>query len=295
MVKTGQAITAIFVAFLGGIIWLGRTLWIDDLRYPFIYRVSGGDPSLNRAHLSTETELPCAKYEFIYARGSSEPSPLGYHVGPKLVNELYNQLGDSKEDILVVGLDWQATFDVPTSPLAGMERLEERVKRRAKQCPDMSFALAGYSQGAHAIRGALQNLTKHKNQIKAIAVYGDPLSSIGWPNYYAGRVLNLCNPGDRGCGGNGIVRHFVYEMSGSKLHVAAGEFIAEKIQEEGKRGGSATVKALPPVEDGPAFVIPWKAFPPPNWKVDYPGGYVAPTVGLKGVGMEEIKNWRDVL
>ncbi|KAF2093442.1 alpha/beta-hydrolase [Rhizodiscina lignyota] len=286
---------AILVAIVGSITWLGRTLWIDELRYPFMFRISGGDPSLNVAWKSTETDLPCAKYEIIYARGSTEPTPLGYLIGPKLAAELRKHLGDDPKEALIVGLDWMANFVLPDSGVQGIERLIERVQRRAKQCPNMHFALAGYSQGADVIRISLQSLTDYKEQIRAIAVWGDPLTSIGWPPYYKGRVLNLCNPGDRACGGKGIIRHFIYATERDELHVPAAEFIAEKLKDEREGTGPAAFERLPVIGAGVAFLFPWKEFPPPEWQVDFPEGVVAPTIGLKGVGMQDIKAWKDEL
>lgn len=289
MARLAVAITSILVALLAGLAYVGRTLYNEETRYPFVYSLFGADPKLNAAWLSTETMLPCTKLEVIWARGSTEPSPLGYMIGPKFKLAIEKNLGMDAQDVLIIGLDYMATFELPLSPQTGIERLAERVRRRAKQCPDMSFALAGYSQGADVIYYALSHLEEQKDRIVALTPFAHPLVSIGWPPYYKGRVLNLCNPGDRGCGGSGLLKHFYYGANGTELHEAAAQFIAKKFREgPSSSRGPASLDHLPPPGSGGSFLLPWKAWPPREWTDEFKGGWVPPTVGLQGETMKDI-------
>lgn len=289
MARPVLIITSFLVALLAGLFYVGRILWNPETRFPFVYGLLKADPKLNAAWLSTETMLPCTKLEVIWARGSTEPPPLGYMIGPKFKLAIEKNLGINPEEVLVIGLDYMATFDLPASPEQGIARLAERVKRRAKQCPDMRFVLAGYSQGSDVLYYSLESIAEHKDKIVAITPFAHPLVSIGFPPYYSGRVLNLCDQGDRGCGGKGLLKHFYYGANRTELHEIAAQFIAKKVKEApSSSSGPAFLDKLPPPGAGGSFLLPWKAWPPQEWTEEYKGGVVPPTVGLKGETIKDV-------
>lgn len=74
----------------------------------------------------------------------------------------------------------------------------------------MKFAMTGYSQGADVIHHSLQELDGLQERIAGIAMFGDPLTSVGFPPAYEGRVYNVCHEGDRACGGEGTIGHLGY-------------------------------------------------------------------------------------
>jgi Mg-chelatase subunit ChlD len=65
-------------------------------------------------------------------------------------------------------LDYKHSVD------AGVTNLVKVVKARAARCPDVKLVLAGYSQGAHVVRDALNRLGPLASHIGAVALFGDP-------------------------------------------------------------------------------------------------------------------------
>lgn len=279
---------SIFAAFLAAVGWLGNTLYKAELRNPLIYRWFGLDPGENAAWLSTETDLPCSKLEVIWARGSLEPAPLGFLLGPRFKQEVEKRFSAS-EDAVFIGLDYPA-IPSESSIDYGKDSLTERISRRSKQCPEMSFALAGYSQGADVIRYTISDLAPYAERIKSITVFGDPVTSIGYPPYYAKRVLSICNPLDRGCGGTAILGHFGYGSKANHLlTVSAAEWVEEKTGDEMAGKGKKSFAALPPKGEGGQFLLPWAPWPPVNWHKDFIDGEPVQVIGVIGVdSMDQI-------
>ncbi|TGZ78440.1 alpha/beta-hydrolase [Ascodesmis nigricans] len=224
----------------------------------------------------TDQQHPCYALEHIVARGSTEPSPLGVNLGPALQQEVSSALGG---DVLTIGLIYPATFDLPDSPETGIRNLVTRIKERSAQCPSMRFALSGYSQGADIVHHALTfHLTSYSHLITSISVFGDPLSSIGWPPIYQHRVINVCDSADRACGGVGTSGHTKYGKT--ELHKKAVQFIVDRFRVAAPTPGDtrATMKALPEPGEAAGFLLPWVRWPPREWKSLYTDGLVVEPV-----------------
>ncbi|KAL1957820.1 hypothetical protein VTO42DRAFT_5538 [Malbranchea cinnamomea] len=225
----------------------------------------------------TDEEHPCYPYELIICRATTEPSPLGAQLGPRTKDTIEAILGES---ILVVGLIYPASFDIPESPETGIRNLVTRIRSRAEQCPDIKFALTGYSQGADVIHHSLQQLAELQDRIAAIAMFGDPLTSVGFPPAYEGRVYNTCNSRDRACGGRGTIGHLAYGRQ-PEAYEPAVDFIVERLQEASPPVPSdprPTLAALPPAGDAADFLNPLVTWPPRDWAQQYTDGWVAEPV-----------------
>ena len=231
-------------------------------------------PILTRAQ--TEQDHPCYPYELIICRGSTEPSPLGSSLGPNTKTAIEEILGDS---ILVIGLIYPATFELPDSPETGVRNLVTRIEARAKQCPDMKFGLTGYSQGADVIHHSLQQLEGLQDRIAAMAMFGDPLTTVGFPPAYEGRVHNVCDNGDRACGGDGTLGHLTYGRT-PEAYEPAVEFIAKGLQEGTPKPSDprATMAQLPTAGEAADFLNPLVEWPPEDWAQKYTDGWVAEPV-----------------
>lgn len=228
-------------------------------------------------HAQTDQEHPCYPYELIICRGSTEPSPLGFSLGPNTKTSIETALEDS---ILTIGLIYPATFDIPDSPETGVRNLVARIEARAKQCPDMKFALTGYSQGADVIHHSLQQLEQHQGRISAIAMFGDPLTSVGFPPVYEGRVHNVCDNGDRACGGEGTSGHLAYGRT-PEAYEPAVNFIVQRLEGTSSPEPSdprATMAQLPSAGDAADFLNPIVEWPPKDWAQKYADGWVAKPV-----------------
>lgn len=114
-------------------------------------------------------------------------------------------------------------------------------------------------------------------------MFGDPLTTVGWPPVYEGRVINVCDPADRACGGRGTSGHMTYGKT--NLHKMAVEFIVDRFKNGVPAGypkdNRATMKALPKAGDAANFLMPFVRWPPRDWATKYTDGWKAPTVGLK--------------
>jgi len=71
-----------------------------------------------------------------------------------------------------------------------------------RQCPDTKVVLAGYSQGARCIHGALEK-SEHPvdgSQIAAVVAFGDPLNGENsFKNVNREKVLQVCGDSDDRC------------------------------------------------------------------------------------------------
>ncbi|KAK2767495.1 hypothetical protein FQN54_003652 [Arachnomyces sp. PD_36] len=225
----------------------------------------------------TDQEHPCYKYELIICRGSDEPSPLGVSLGPNTKATIEPILGD---DILAIGLIYPATFELPYSPETGIRNLVARIQARAEQCPDMKFALTGFSQGADVVHHSLQELADVQDRIVGIATFGDPLTSIGFPPVYEGRAYNTCDKLDRSCGGEGIDGHSAYGDD-PEAYEPAVDFLVERLEEEKSpepTDSTETMAELPSAGDAAAFLDLQVEWPPADWAQKYPDGWVAEPV-----------------
>lgn len=79
----------------------------------------------------------------------------------------------------------------------GQTDVVNRLKKMDKECPDMKFALVGYSQGAMVMHQADPNIPADiRKKIVAAAMFGDPVHQAG-PGYISGvQSVNVCNYGN---------------------------------------------------------------------------------------------------
>lgn len=74
-----------------------------------------------------------------------------------------------------------------------------RLVSQSELCPDQTFALVGYSQGAGVMHSAADKVPKELfPKIKALAMFGDPGERLGreFPAELQGKVLQNCAEGD---------------------------------------------------------------------------------------------------
>jgi len=122
----------------------------------------------------------CSKYELIVGRGTGEPGPFGAVVGDPLVATVTKLLPGSRG----YAVQYPANFDLTKSPNIGVDDVINRLNKQNKECPDQTFVLVGYSQGAGIMHGALNPAGSGTGRpvldksvlpkIKALVMFGDP-------------------------------------------------------------------------------------------------------------------------
>ena len=104
----------------------------------------------------------CKPITLLFARGTSEGGNIGSSVGPPLERQLESTFGVAK--IATQGVNYPADFQGATSgainpkTAAGSTNMAQLTQQALKACPSTKVVLAGYSQGAEQVHGALMNL-----------------------------------------------------------------------------------------------------------------------------------------
>ena len=173
----------------------------------------------------------CPDVELVFARGTSEPAGLG-RVGRALSDQLATSLGG--RSLGVYAVNYPASYDF-LAAADGAADVTNRLTTMSKTCPNTRFVLGGYSQGAAVMDMLLgipplgekvgdvgsappmpQSLA---SKVAAVAVFGNPATKFGNPATvalppFAGKVIDLCNPGDPICSqGRNPLAHVSYEKS----------------------------------------------------------------------------------
>lgn len=141
----------------------------------------------------------CSAVTLIFARGTTEVGNMGTCVGPELASALRAEI----PSLSVQGVDYPANsagnteYGASGGPYMAMLAREAR-----RQCPDTKIVLAGYSQGARCIHGALEK-SEHPvdgNMISAVVAFGDPLNGQNsFKDVRREKVLQVCGDSDDRC------------------------------------------------------------------------------------------------
>ncbi|MBQ0852587.1 cutinase family protein [Streptomyces sp. NPDC057620] len=176
---------------------------------------------------SMASAAPCSDVEVVFARGSGEAPGLGI-VGAPLVRDIKSGLPG--KSVTSHAVDYAANFS-QTSAGPGASAMTDHVRSTAANCPDTSFVLGGYSQGASVTDIALGIRTTLGTgrtiptdlapRVKAVVVFGNPLQLSGRTintasGLYGAKAKEFCNTGDPVCGnGRSTAAHLRYHVNGS--------------------------------------------------------------------------------
>ena len=142
----------------------------------------------------------CSAVTLIFARGTTEVGNMGTCVGPDLARELRQRI----PSLSVQGVDYPANsagdtrYGASGGPYMAMLAREARM-----QCPGTKLVLAGYSQGARCLHGALEKSERpfDGGDVAAVVAFGDPLN--GKERSFKGverdDVLQVCGDSDERC------------------------------------------------------------------------------------------------
>jgi cutinase len=90
------------------------------------------------------------------------------------------------------------SVSVPT----GVKDTNSRLEHQIKTCPDQTFAIVGYSQGAAVMHSAAAKFEPAVlSKVVAAVMFGDPgfkraTSATGFPSSIQTKLMENCNPGD---------------------------------------------------------------------------------------------------
>lgn len=138
--------------------------------------VAGGQSPILAPLLAADAEAGCSDVETIAIRGTTERQGGGIVAGP-LASALQDQLAQS---VQTHDLVYPASFNYTASKRQGVTALRARLAQTSAACPDISFVLIGYSQGADVIGDTLQSGdVPAADRIDAVAMFGDPAFNSG--------------------------------------------------------------------------------------------------------------------
>ena len=187
---------------------------------------------------------PCPDVELVFARGTNEGPGLG-RVGQALADTLGPQLGN--RSLGVYPVNYPATYDFLTAA-DGATDATNHIAAMAADCPNTRIALGGFSQGAAVVsmlagvspiplEGAARFVPPSLSpdlarKVAAVTVFGNPASEQGRPltttGIFAGRAMDVCDPGDPVCaGGDDVNAHRTYELGPGPADAA--NFIAARV------------------------------------------------------------------
>ncbi|KAG7094509.1 hypothetical protein E1B28_005340 [Marasmius oreades] len=170
----------------------------------------------------------CADVMVFFARGTTEPAPIGTVVGPPLKAALKSALG--QKSMSFMGVDYPA--DIPGflqggSP-EGSRTMAKDLTNAANACPKAALVTVGYSQGAQLVHNSAQQLSPDvQSRVAAALAFGDPLNGQPVTGVSADQTKVICHFGDNICAGGNLVLapHLTY---GRDTRDAA-KFVASKV------------------------------------------------------------------
>ncbi|CAD0101382.1 unnamed protein product [Aureobasidium mustum] len=139
----------------------------------------------------------CKPVTYIFARGTTEIGNMGSTVGPALQRALESAFGSN--NVATQGVTYPANVAGAISgalnpgSAQGARTMASLTQQALSKCPDTKVILAGYSQGAEQVHGALINLQNGQ------------VSRIPFRNIEAGRTKVYCNLLDGVCNGAFII------------------------------------------------------------------------------------------
>jgi len=165
----------------------------------------------------------CYPFELIIARGTSEPGDFGAVVGDPVLARVQQILG--KDKVRGYSVQWDGNL-VGATAITGAGDVAKRVNQKSKECPNMQFAVIGYSVGGAIAANGLKNINKDaRSRVKAVVLYA-PFGGASAPSDFRGRTLKNCASGDSVClNGSNLAAHISYNTKGTKWHNASVKFI----------------------------------------------------------------------
>ncbi|KAH7311346.1 cutinase-domain-containing protein [Stachybotrys elegans] len=142
----------------------------------------------------------CSPFEILSARGTSESGKFGYRVGDPVIGNVTAVLNGARG----YPVQYPASIDFDSGIPIGARDVANRLASQSRLCPDQTFSLIGYSQGAMVIRAALDLIPASLfPKIKSLVFFGDPYYQDPIPGALTAKLLENCATGDNICNSSG--------------------------------------------------------------------------------------------
>ncbi|KAJ7256821.1 cutinase [Mycena haematopus] len=170
----------------------------------------------------------CTDVIVIFARGTTEPAPIGIIVGPPLQTALQSALGG--KTLTFTGVDYAADIAgfLEGGDPAGSVTMAQDLTNAANSCPNAAIVTSGYSQGGQLVHNSAAMLSASVlARIKAAVIFGDPDDGEAVQGVPAANTDVICHVGDDICLHGDLVLppHLTYGTDAP----AAAAFIASKV------------------------------------------------------------------
>jgi cutinase len=162
----------------------------------------------------------CSDFEILVARGTSEPNyvagggKFGVVVGDPIVSNTTLQLPGARG----YPVQYPASAEIVSGTIQGSSDVVNRLRSQAAACPNQTFSLVGYSQGAGVMHAAAKDIpVRLYSRIKSLVMFGDGYHRLGdtlsrFPVGLNGKVMQVCADGDPVCDRDGecVFYHLTY-------------------------------------------------------------------------------------
>ncbi|KAJ7599420.1 cutinase [Mycena floridula] len=158
------------------------------------------------APIVVEQRAACSDVMVFFARGTTEPAPIGTVVGPPLQAALKTAL--KGKSLAFTGVDYPA--DIPGflagGDKAGSATMASDLTNAANSCPNAKLVTVGYSQGGQLVHNSAKQLSPDVTaRINAAVIFGDPDNGQAVAGIDAAATKVVCHKGDNICAGGDLV------------------------------------------------------------------------------------------
>ncbi|KAB8302332.1 hypothetical protein EYC80_005764 [Monilinia laxa] len=157
----------------------------------------------------------CAPMMVIFARGTTEPAPIGTVAGPPLMKALSSAVGAG--NVAMQGVPYPA--DIPGflagGDANGSKMMASMVKSAVTNCPDSKVVMVGYSQGGQLVHNAAKMLPADTMaNVNSAIIFGDPDNGAPVQGVSAAKTKVICHTGDNICAHGDMILppHLTYGM-----------------------------------------------------------------------------------
>ncbi|KAJ6458663.1 cutinase, partial [Mycena vitilis] len=164
----------------------------------------------------------------IFARGTTEPAPIGVVAGPPLQTALKTALGG--KSLSFQGVDYPASVAgfLAGGDAQGSATMAADLTSAAAACPNAAIFSVGYSQGGQLVHNSAKQLSADvSSRINAALIFGDPDNGTAVTGIDAANTKVICHDGDDICEHGDLVLapHLTYGQDAG----SAAAFIASKV------------------------------------------------------------------
>ncbi|KAJ7167654.1 cutinase [Mycena filopes] len=136
----------------------------------------------------------------IFARGTTEPAPIGVVAGPPLQTALKAALPG--KTLSFAGVDYPASIPgfLAGGDAQGSTTMATDLTNAANSCPNAAIVTVGYSQGGQLVHNSAKQLSAAVlSRINAAVIFGDPDNGQAVAGISAANTKVICHTGDDIC------------------------------------------------------------------------------------------------